>query len=110
VALIREVDDGDRAQLILLPSHEHSTSDVKLPGISYWTVTSDGRRTYHSAGLVRSFMEIKHVYFCKGSYSFPRDYNKLIPFLSSTYRLLSPTCGEKLRISHPLQMKTNERT
>jgi hypothetical protein len=93
----------------LLPSQEHLTSDMKPPGISYWTVKSDGRRTYHSAGLVRYFGEIKHVYFCKGSYSFPRDYNKLVPILSTTYRLHSPTYGEKLTISHLLQIKTNER-
>lgn len=80
MGLIREVDDGDCEQLLLLPSQEHLTSDVKPQGISYWTVTSDGRRTYHSAGMVRPFGEIKRVYFCKESYFFPRDYNKLIPY------------------------------
>jgi len=79
---------------------------VKPPGISYWTVPSDGRCTYHSAGPARSIGEIKRVYFCKGSYSFPKDYNKRIPYfpLHNDY---SPTYGDKLTISHPLQMKIN---
>ena len=72
--VIVQVDDGDCAQLFLLPSQEHVTSDVKPPGIGYWIVTSDGRCTVHTTQPdLFALLERSHEFiFVKDHIPFPK--------------------------------------